>query len=209
MTHLWLCSAEADWTRITTAAQQSRFKGKTSAGKHILLPTAACGANKIRQAGTQRSCDETHILPKGLTVWYSRSIPWPTSCSTRISGEVMIHSTIQASHMKRSLCKVCKYDIKYEIIYQIGVELDGLHEYTWLRVHVPSSQEVLGVLSPELPCWEGAGMDGLGICSGTRRGRTQMPWHWSRLQSRRNRKVCLWRRWAPEKAARRHFFWLG
>lgn len=65
----------ANWTRITTTTQQSRFKGKTSAGKHILLPTVACGANKIRQTGNQRSAADTHLLPKGLTVTYSRYIP--------------------------------------------------------------------------------------------------------------------------------------
>lgn len=31
-------------------------------------------------------------------------------------------------------------------------ELGVLHERTGLGVHVPSSQDVLGVLSPELPC---------------------------------------------------------
>lgn len=54
--------------------------------------------------------------------------------------------------MKRSLCKMCKNNIKYEIIYQIGVDLALPKEYTWLKMHGSASQEVLGVLSPELPC---------------------------------------------------------
>lgn len=100
--------------------------------------------------------------------------------------------------------------MKYEMDWndQIGVELDLLDEYTWLSVHVPSSQ-VLGLLSPELPCWEGPGTDGLGICSGTRHGRTQMPWHWSRLQNRKNRKVGRWCWWAPGNISRTHFLSLG
>lgn len=46
----------------------------------------------------------------------------------------MIRSTIQASHMRRSLCKVCKYHIKSEIIFQIGVELNVLHEYMYMTL---------------------------------------------------------------------------
>lgn len=64
---------------------------------------------------------------------------------------------------------------------------------------MPAGHKLLGLLLPELPCWEEAGAAGFGIWPGARRGRRQMPWQRSRRWAGRNGRVRVQHRWDAGK----------